>query len=43
MIRLRLPLTGKSITRNFIRKDRVKEMFDYVHCFGREEFENQYG
>lgn len=35
-IKFRLPNTGKSITRVFRIDSPVKDMFDFVNCFGRE-------
>lgn len=41
-IKFRLPESGKSITRIFKLNSPVKDMFDYVSCFGRGEFEQRY-
>lgn len=35
-MRFRLPMSGNSILRNFKLKDKVNEIFEYVHCFCRD-------
>ena len=35
-------MTGKSLMYTFGKKDKVIDMFEYIHCFGREEFEDKY-
>ena len=34
-VKFRLPLTGKSLIRNFTKSDLIETMFNYIHCYGR--------
>ena len=35
-------MSGKCLLYPFQKQDKVKRMFDYIHCFGRDEFEDRY-
>lgn len=41
-IRFRLPVSGNSLTRVFNLDDKILIMFEYIHCFGRGEFEEKF-
>ena len=35
-------MSGKSLLYSFAKGDPVGKMFEYIHCFGRDEFEDKY-
>ena len=41
-MKFRLPMTGKSLIYMFGKNDTISRLFDYINCFGRDEFEDKY-
>ena len=41
-MKFRLPISGKCLLFPFSKHDKVRRMFEYIHCFGRDEFEDRY-